>query len=130
MGFLNQAQYEDIGEGLYRLCKPLVYIDKNDDIYVVEKGFITDLATIPKRLHFILPPDGDYEESAILHDWMLKNGYSRSRSSSIFFESMISDNIVLHEAVILYLGTKSLDLYKSLLRKVNVTKVWWGRVWQ
>ena len=130
MPFLNKLEYKSSGDGLYRLCKPLVYLSADDTTYVIEKGFITDLATIPESLHFILPPDGDYEESAVLHDWLLKSGFSRSRASSLFFESMISDNVVLHEAVILYLGTKSLDLYKSLLRKVNITKLWWGRVWQ
>ena len=119
MGFLNQAQYEDIGEGLYRLCKPLVYIDKKDDTYVVEKGFITDLATIPECLHFILPPNGDYEESAVLHDYLLKSGYKRSRASSLFLESMLSDNVRLREAVTLYVGVRSYDLYLSIKKKLS-----------
>ena len=118
MGFLNQVEYESIGEGLYRLCKPLVYIDKNDVTYVVKKGFITDLATIPKRLHFILPPNGDYEESAVLHDYLLKSGYKRSRASSLFLESMLSDNVRLREAVTLYVGVKSYDLYLSIKKLI------------
>lgn len=130
MGFISQLEYEDLGKGLYKLTAPLVYVSKEGVLYEVEEGFITDLATIPDLLHFILPPNGDYEESAVLHDWLLKSGYRRSRASSLFLESMLSDDVILFEVVVLYLGTKSLDLYKSLLTKYGYVVMWWSRLWQ
>ncbi len=119
MAFLSPVEYKDIGDGEYQLCKALVYISKAGQTYTVPKGFITDLATIPDKLHFILPPDGDYEESAVLHDYLLKDGYSRSRASSLFFESMVEDDVYLVEAIILFIGAKARDWYVSLKKRIS-----------
>lgn len=36
----------------------------------VPKGFLTDLASIPKFLHGIFTPDGDYSAAAVVHDFL------------------------------------------------------------
>lgn len=36
----------------------------------VPKGFVTDLATIPRFFWWVLPPQGNYGHAAILHDWL------------------------------------------------------------
>jgi hypothetical protein len=38
--------------------------------FIVPKGFVTDLASIPALFWSILRPDGDYAYAAILHDYM------------------------------------------------------------
>lgn len=44
-------------------------INPDETIYiVVPKGFITDLASVPKALQFMFPPDGEYTYAAIVHD--------------------------------------------------------------
>lgn len=42
---------------------------KNSDRYVdVETGFVTDGATIPRFLWWLLPPIGEYSQACTLHD--------------------------------------------------------------
>ena len=36
----------------------------------VPKGFVTDLASIPRIFYSLLPPDGDYTVPAIIHDYL------------------------------------------------------------
>lgn len=44
------------------------------DMYVVApKGFVTDLASVPERLHFIFKPDGEYAPAAVLHDMIYQS---------------------------------------------------------
>lgn len=36
----------------------------------VPKGFLTDLASVPKLFHGITPPDGPWEAAAVVHDFL------------------------------------------------------------
>lgn len=43
----------------------------DDDLFItVPKGFLTDLASIPKMLQKALPPDGEYAPAAVVHDYL------------------------------------------------------------
>jgi hypothetical protein len=48
------------------------YIGREDsDSYVdVPTGFLTDGATIPRFLWWLLPPLGEYSQATTLHDWL------------------------------------------------------------
>ena len=90
-GFLKKPKLKHLGGKWHQLQGDLVYfftlkealsgykpllremiadgMDPDEDIFVVvPKGFITDLASVPKALHFIFPPDGEYTFAAIVHD--------------------------------------------------------------
>ena len=55
----------------------------------VTKGFVTDLASIPRLLWRILPPFGQYTEASVTHDFLYKKGlYSRKTCDKIFRELM------------------------------------------
>lgn len=41
---------------------------RHTDGDVVPSGFRTDLASVPRALHWLLPPDGPYEAAAVRHD--------------------------------------------------------------
>ena len=36
----------------------------------VPAGFVSDLASVPRIFWPFLPPDGDYSQAAVLHDWL------------------------------------------------------------
>ena len=59
----------------------------------VPKGFITDFATVPKKLHNIIgPSDTCIREAAVVHDYMyskLTNVYSRKQADQTLVEGMI-----------------------------------------
>lgn len=48
----------------YKLVGTLRHSDGDE----VPDGYRTDLASIPRALHWLLPPDGPYEAAAIRHD--------------------------------------------------------------
>jgi len=61
------------GRRLVKLTTPFVYRMRHETfrlIAIVPKGFVSDLTSIPRALWPVLPPDGDYEEAAVIHDWM------------------------------------------------------------
>lgn len=43
----------------------------------VPSGFKTDFATVPKILRWLIPPMGKYSWAAVVHDFLLVNGYDR-----------------------------------------------------
>jgi hypothetical protein len=60
----------------------------SDQVYV-PSGFKTDLASVPRAFWIILPPDGTYAQSAVLHDYLYhKQIRTRKESDRIFLESM------------------------------------------
>jgi hypothetical protein len=60
----------------------------------VPAGFVSDLASIPRPLWTIFPPDGSYTQAAVLHDWVCKKKgkvekqYDYKQVSKIFSESL------------------------------------------
>jgi Protein of unknown function (DUF1353) len=48
----------------YRLTGTLRHADGD----VVPDGYHTDLASVPRLLHWLIPPDGPYEAAAVRHD--------------------------------------------------------------
>src|SRR3954470_12268074 len=50
---------------------PLVWTGTKGDTFVVPTGFVTDFATVPRFLHWLVSPYGAYTRAAVLHDWLL-----------------------------------------------------------
>lgn len=64
-----------------------VYITKAGIEIVVEKGFKTDLASIPSLLKWIYPKCRlDYATAAVVHDWLLVQKMGREYADSVFRE--------------------------------------------
>lgn len=82
------------GGGRWQLEEPLVYSADDDKIYIVPKGFRTDLASIPKLLWAIWPPFGRYTSAAVLHDYLCENAeVSRYKGDCLFLEAMGWSNV-------------------------------------
>ena len=69
-GFQSRAVVQLGDPGEYRLMEPLSFFDGLRTTYLVEKGFITDFASIPRLLRALpsFDPSGVSREPAILHD--------------------------------------------------------------
>lgn len=77
------------------------------EVIFVEKGFITDLASIPRAFWDIFPPSGKYTKGAVLHDFMYtKQMYTRARSDSIFLEAMQVSGVGLFTRWSIYTGVR------------------------
>ena len=92
--------------------------------YIVPKGFHTDLATIPFPVSIILPPDGDYKESAVVHDFLLARMYSKSiemtrnKASLAFLQGLIYQSIPIYKIITLMVGVKFLDIGRFIQKEL------------
>lgn len=83
---------EKIGPRLWRTYREFYYCvgakDSKERIDV-PVGFKTDFASIPRLFWLFLPPDGQYTQAAVLHDFLcVSKRYSKLRTSEIFHEAM------------------------------------------
>jgi len=62
---------------------------QSDDTIVVPQGFLTDFASVPRFFWRIIPPDGEYTQAAVLHDFLYSiQDRERKASDKIFLEAM------------------------------------------
>ena len=51
---------------------------------IVPKGFITDLASVPRFFWRLFPPGGVYNEAAIIHDYLYDTNCDRRFADTMF----------------------------------------------
>jgi hypothetical protein len=56
----------------WRLLAPLIWTGTQGDTYSVPLGFVTDFATVPRFLHWLVLPYGAYTRAAVLHDYLIE----------------------------------------------------------
>lgn len=56
----------------WALTEPLTWTGTQNDTFVIEPGFVTDFATVPRFLHWLVLPYGAYTRAAVLHDWLIE----------------------------------------------------------
>lgn len=66
---LSPLLTEPIGDNKWILKEEYKY-EINGFIIIVPKGFITDLASVPRILWVFFPPFGKYTRAAIIHDYL------------------------------------------------------------
>ena len=80
----------------WEVYQPLEYRvggPESNEVIVVPKGFITDLASVPRVFWVIYPPDGTYTNAAVVHDFLysvvgVRGRYTRKQCDNIFLEAM------------------------------------------
>ena len=55
-------------DAMYRLTKDLVY-EGRDELFTVPAGYLTDLASVPRFLTWLVPVAGIHDRAAIVHDY-------------------------------------------------------------
>jgi len=91
--FTTELVTEQIGNSkFYRLLEGFEYHVgdyPSDEIIVVPKGFVTDFASTPTFLHWLIPPNGKYGKASVIHDYCYETAcYPKLRSDQIFLEGM------------------------------------------
>jgi hypothetical protein len=58
------------GPTTWKLLEDLVY-EGQDQRFTIPAGYVTDFATVPKFLRWLINPYGPYTRAAIVHDWLI-----------------------------------------------------------
>jgi hypothetical protein len=70
-GFDSELSIQARTATTWTLIAPLIWTGTKGDTFTVPIGFVTDFATIPRFLHWLVSPYGAYTRAAVLHDWLL-----------------------------------------------------------
>jgi hypothetical protein len=69
--FDSDLSIQAAGPVTWRLIAPLIWTGTQGDAFVVHLGFTTDLASVPRFLHWLVLPYGPYTRAAVLHDYLI-----------------------------------------------------------
>lgn len=81
-GFLTPLQVEAVDANTWRLLTDLEWEGSQGDIFCVEKGSMTDFATVPWWTQSLIPKTGTWTKAAVVHDKMcddLNEYYGRKK---------------------------------------------------
>lgn len=92
----------------YHTCVP-IHVNIDGEIYVIPKGFTTDLASIPKPFwSFISPQFTGYVAPAILHDYLYSCGnlFNRRTTDEILYSALLSEGVGRYTASKFYVAVR------------------------
>ena len=71
--FMYRLKLEPLPDGeSWKLCSNFGYWSEATGMVLIVKGFITDLASIPRLFWSVFPPFGKYTDAAVLHDFLYR----------------------------------------------------------
>jgi hypothetical protein len=70
--FDSELSIRAVSPTTWALTAPLVWTGTQGDTYVVPGGFVTDFATVPRFVHWLVLPYGAYTRAAVLHDYLIE----------------------------------------------------------
>ena len=95
-------------DGLWYLVDDLIYQTEAGEVITVPSGFDTDLASIPRIFHSIIPVNGKHRSPAIIHDHLyVVQDRTRSEADSIFLEAMKSVGVRWTQRYAMYWAVRS-----------------------
>lgn len=98
-------QVGDSGEWL--LAHKLTYVTEAGEVIEVPAGFETDLASIPRAFHWLIPVNGKHRAAAIIHDYLYTiKDRSRSAADAIFLEAMKESGVRWTQRQAMYLAVR------------------------
>lgn len=76
-------------------------------VFTVPPGFVTDFASVPRALRWMLNPNGRSRRAAVLHDFLYTGQHlSRKDSDLLFLAALKADGVGLVERQLLYRGVR------------------------
>ena len=107
--FVGPLTVTKVGERLWQVERSFsYYIGKEEIEYViVPQGFLTDFASVPKGFWNIFPPDGEYTQAAVLHDFCCTtNSFPQLKTDRIFYEAMGVLGVPKWKRIIMYCAVR------------------------
>jgi len=87
----------------------------------VPKSTITDLASVPRLLWWIIPPFGRYSQAAVIHDYLCVNSNicDRKTADEIFYDLMIKYKTYKWKAKLMYCGVRVRAYYRATTKYIK-----------
>jgi len=114
--FLTPLKIEKVGSTRWRLLTPLVYRSVvYPGLFVVPRGFETDLASIPTAIQSLLPKVGNYDAAAVLHDAGYANRLLTAHHQPMFTAKPVIDRLFYEACRVLGVsGPKAWAMYQAV----------------
>ncbi len=104
--FTTDLNLKYINGIFWSLESELVYVSSKGETVTVPKGFITDMASVPKLFWNIFPPMGDgskYGEAAVVHDFLYATQkIPKPQSDNFFLDAMNTLCVPMWKRYLLY----------------------------
>ncbi|WP_068634909.1 DUF1353 domain-containing protein [Thauera butanivorans] len=92
--------------GRWRLELPVVW-ETPAEIIVIPPGFLTDLASIPRIFHSLIPVNGRHRSAAILHDYLfVVQDRPRDGVDALFLRAMEASGVRWTQRTAMYLAVR------------------------
>jgi hypothetical protein len=115
-----------INAKMWRLEENFSYITSQDldsQHIVVEKGFLTDFASVPIPIRFIIPKWGVYGRAAVVHDWLYYVGDSQDRSreyaDKVLLEAMENSGVSYPVRILIYKAVDWFGIFAWISNEVK-----------
>ena len=108
MAFLTPLDLRAYKPDEWVLLLALIYLAKNGKRYIAPRGFITDLASIPRLLRALFDINGQSRAPAVLHDFLYCMHYTtRAEADALFLEALEATGVGWATRWSMYLGVRS-----------------------
>lgn len=88
---LNRPRLLWLGGGRYELLNDLEY-SVNGEKLKVEKGFVTDFASVPRALHWLFSRKSLQSRASIIHDYLYSTGIRSRKDSDVIFKNLLRND--------------------------------------
>lgn len=92
--FQSNLRVEQRNEREWVLLEPLVYRSDNIGLIVVDAGFTTNFASVPRLPFMYMLFGGIGNEAATLHDWLYRKEHTASTGSTIKIDRETADRVL------------------------------------
>lgn len=112
MPFITHLDARAVGDRDWMLLGDLVYRYKCDGLLcmtvTVPKGFVTDLASMPWAIRWLLPVNDRHRPAAVLHDFMYRDQKTtRAEADALFYVAMEECGVPRWKRDLIYAGVRT-----------------------
>lgn len=92
--FQSNLEVRKISEHSWQLLEPLIYQSDTIGRIVVDAGFITNFASVPRLPFMYMLFGGVGDEAATLHDWLYRKEHTQSTGHERQIERETADKVL------------------------------------
>jgi hypothetical protein len=85
-----------------RLYLPVTVTLSTGQKVAIPKGFVTDLATVPRVFWGVISPSGRHDLACVVHDYLLDTGYSRKQADRELLHFLKESKVHRFKAYFMY----------------------------